>query len=129
MELIRKVLKEADYHNFTVGVSAVNHTIEESGKSYLEASRALNMKFIYGNGKEYYAASQQGNFAGESAASNKLIREIVENTVYYNEDRVDDLTGHFFEEAKKKRIRTEDMRQAVYLVLTGIIRHEAACKY
>lgn len=125
VELIRKVLKEADYHNFTVGVSAVNHTIEESGKSYLEASRALNMKFIYGNGKEYYAASQQGNFAGESAASNKLIREIVENTVYYNEDRVDDLTGHFFEEAKKKRIRTEDMRQAVYLVLTGIIRHEA----
>lgn len=125
VELIRRVLNEADYHTYTVGVSAANPTIEESGKSYLEASRAVNMKFIYGSGKEYYAASQQWNAPGKALSSNKLIRDIVENTVYYNEDKVDGLAEHFFDEAKKKKIRIEDIRQAIYLVLTGIIKHEA----
>ena len=49
----------------------------------------------------------------------------MENTVYYNEDKVDGLAEHFFDEAKKKKIRIEDIRQAIYLVLTGIIKHEA----
>ncbi len=124
VELLQQVLKNTNYTNYAIGVSAVNHTMEESGRSFLEANRAMNMKFIYGNGRAYYA-DQDFQYAGTKIIStNKMIRDIIENVVYYDEKHMDNLLDQFYEEAEKRKIASDDMRQVTYLILMGIIRHE-----
>ncbi|WP_283683392.1 response regulator transcription factor [Parablautia sp. Marseille-Q6255] len=125
IEIVQNTLLRANYSNYTVGVSATNYTVEESGKSFLEASRALNMKFIYGSGRVYYTNSDFSYAEPESLALNKMIQKIIEYTVYYNEQSIDYLLEQFYEEAQKRKIDCDYMRQATYLILVGIIRHEA----
>ncbi|MDO4321326.1 MAG: response regulator [Lachnospiraceae bacterium] len=121
----QKALQQTSYQDYVVGVSGVNHTVDESGKSYLEASRAANMKFIYGNNRIYYAEEDGSVHWTARQLSNELVKEIIENTVYYNEKEVDALIEELFGRAQERDIEMDALQQAVYMIVTGLVKHEA----
>ena len=107
-------------------MSNTNQTMEEAGKSYLEANRAINMKYIYGSDKIYYAG-EEGIIPSERrmGISNELENNIIENTVYFNEMYVDELTNQLFEQQETGRITVEDLQQSIYRITIGVISHDA----
>lgn len=123
LDTIQTILQNVTYDDYTVGVSKINHGIEESAKSYLEARRAANMKYVCGNGNIYYAAEEKTDSRVEESDCIDLIREIVENTVYFKEEEVDLLLDRLM--SQKRFSGIEELRQNVYMIVTGIIRSEA----
>lgn len=122
---IQEMLQQTLYQGYVIGISGINHTIDESGKSYLEACRAANMKFVYGENKVYYAEEGSPVYWAGGPKLNEPVKEIIENTIYYSEEKVDELTACLFEKAKEWKIGIDELQQAVYLVVTGLVRHEA----
>ncbi len=123
--LFQEALQQASYQDYVAGVSTVNHTVDESSKSYLEASRALNMKFIYGGNRVYYAEEDGAVHRRSRPMSGELVKEIIENAVYYNEKEVDTRIEQLFKGAKERGIEADALQQVVYMIVTGLIRHEA----
>lgn len=123
--LLQKILQKIDYSNYVIGVSELNHTVEEVGKSYLEASRAVNTKYIYGNDKIYYADEGYPAYLAGLSDTGDLTKEIIDNTVYYNEDKIDELIELLFDIAEKHDICLNGLQQMMYLIVKGIIKHEA----
>lgn len=121
----QKVLNQTGYKDYVVGVSKVNRTIDESGRSYLEANRAINMKLIYGENKIFYAEEGNPIYWESGQVPYELLKEIIENTIYYDEGKVDTLLETFFDKVKAKQIKTDELQQAVYMIITGLVRHEA----
>lgn len=123
--LLQRMLQEIGYSNYVVGVSELNRTIEEVGKSYLEASRAINTKYIYGNSRIYYAEESYPSYLTELSADKGLIEDIIENTVYYNEDKIDGMIEHLFEVVEIHDIGLNGLQETMYMIAKGIIKHEA----
>lgn len=122
---LQKALKQTRYQDYVIGVSGVNPTVDESGKSYLEATRAINMKLIYGENKIFYAEEGSPAYWKDRRGYQELVKGIVENTIYYNEARVDELLEMFFEWGRENKAEIDDLQQAVYMIITGVVRHEA----
>lgn len=123
--LLQKILQRIGYSNYVVGVSELNHTVEEVGKSYLEASRAVNTKYIYGNSKIYYADEGYPAYLAGLSDTGDVAKEIIDHTVYYNEDKIDELIERLFTIAEKHDICLNGLQQTMYMIAKGIIKHEA----
>ncbi len=121
-------LSRCNYRDYAIGVGKICRGVGALGDAYLDALRAVNMKYIYGNAKVYRSGERRDLEAlGGSAVD--LVSRAVEATIHYDPDALAPLLSGQAQEFRRSNACHQEVQQFARAVIGTLMERLAEMDY